>query len=449
MKKALVAEGIVIAALVVAIICILTVLPRERVKDELTYKTEELLNENSYFTDDEGADLPDDYSCDMYNSGDEYYAVLTPQNGEECTFVYCFQQYDGTLYYIGCEDDYSGGKKIGSDKLSVGDVHQPDYYSDNNLRVTQSLDYNAVCQSIIGNYAEGDVFSVYILNSFPWDKSHYLNSAGQIDVMLTDLEGNVFMTCCYFSAGGWQTVTPGYSFSETEHPVLVDKYKETAVYCGHNIDIVSSGDEDFVSADTLLSMTGEIINERNYLSVSDISTYAGGESEYRISVSGDSYTVSVTSADEGISSDFTFEFDGTNNIYYVGSDPISTGKIIYSGTFSVEDVHVPEYDKYSTSNTEEYKEQIAQSIADEQLAQSEYSLVTVTVLDGFEWDKSSLGYIPVLVNYDNEEFTVTAAYYSGGEWRLEKANYLSDYTENEEYAERCMKCKAAQAYASR
>jgi len=277
MKKALAAEGIVIAALVVAIICILTVLPRERVKDELTYKTEELLNENSYFTENEGADLPNDYSCDMYNSEDE----------------------------------------------------------------------------------------------------------------------------------------------------------------------------DFVSADTLLSMTGEIINERNYLSVSDIFTYAGGESEYRISVSGDRYTVSVTSADEGISSDFTFEFDGTNNIYYVGSDPISTGKIIYSGTSSVEDVHVPEYDKYGTSNTKEYKEQIAQSIADEQLAQSEYSLVTVTVLDGFEWDRSNIGYISVLVNYDNEEFTVTAAYYSGGEWRLEKANYLSDYTENEEYAERCMKCKAAQAYASR
>lgn len=228
MKKIIFPQSILIIGLIALIYCISTVFPQRKIENELILKTKELLNEQIYYLSNDTELLNNYLEYDIFQSGKRYYVVLTTISDGE--LIYLFELYDDTIYYIQGYGDYSSTKIIGSGKFIINEVHQPDYYDNNNLRITKSLDYEAVCQSVINNYYENDYYTVYLLNSFPWDKSNYLNGSEQINVMIIDKNKNVFVTYCYFSANGWNVGTPGFKFNQNEYPELVEKYKDTAVY---------------------------------------------------------------------------------------------------------------------------------------------------------------------------------------------------------------------------
>lgn len=199
-------------------------------KNTLIEKTKEVINENNYFQSNANDTflVGYDISYDIYSDGTDYFVVLPDENTH-----YSFSKYENNFYYIG-NDDYKSGSKICSGSFRIENTYVPDYNKDNNLRITCPLDYETVLSSVISNYEYDSFYTVYLLNSFPWDKSNYLNGSEQINVMIIDDNENVLITYCYFSANGWNVGTPGFKFNQSEYPELVEKYKNTAVYHKNN-----------------------------------------------------------------------------------------------------------------------------------------------------------------------------------------------------------------------
>lgn len=197
----------------------------------LIEKTKEIINEKNYFQNDndETNFVGYDICYDIYSDGSDYFVVTKEEN-----ICYSFSKYENNYYYTGNEN-YDTASKISSGTFKIESVYVPDYNMNNNIRVTRFLDYETVLSSVISNCKRENFYTVYLLGSFPWDKSNYLNGSEQISIMLTDDNGNVIVTYCYFNADGWHIGTPGFEFNQEEYPKLVQKYKDTAVCSKSNI----------------------------------------------------------------------------------------------------------------------------------------------------------------------------------------------------------------------
>lgn len=232
MKKAY-----VIGAVLLLSVFILCLFPKNKLyadtdlKNTLIEKTKEVINEKNYFQSNANETFLVGYDIcyDIYSDGTDYFVVLPDEN-----IHYSFSKYENNFYYTGNED-YESALKICSGSFCIENTYIPDYNKNNNLRITCFLDYETVLSSIISNYKYDSFYTIYLLNSFPWDKSNYLNGSEQLNVMIIDDNKNVLITYCYFSVNGWNIGTPGFKFSQSEYPELVEKYKNTAVYRKNNI----------------------------------------------------------------------------------------------------------------------------------------------------------------------------------------------------------------------
>lgn len=208
----------------------------------LIEKTKCVINEDNYFqTNSSGAFFTNHDICyDIYSDGTDYFVVLTSEDNA----AYAFTKYEDNFYYLGKDNgEYNKTPKICNGNFYIDGVHKPDYTANSNARVTRFLDSETILSSVISNYGYDEFYTVYLLDSFPWDKSDYLNGSELIDIMIIDKNKNVFVTYCYFSANGWNVGTPGFRFHQDEYPELVQKYKDISVCSKSAVNNIFNYDE--------------------------------------------------------------------------------------------------------------------------------------------------------------------------------------------------------------
>lgn len=195
-------------------------------KEQLIGKTKALINEKIYFSfanNNSGIIIGENICYEIYSYNNDYLVLLKNKN-----IQYFFTKFQGEFYRIEYAD-FGKAELIYNGEFTVESPKKPNYDENNDWRVTRTLNYDSVCESIMNNYNKKDLYTVYILNNYFWDKSNYFNNAEQIKVMII-CENDVLISYGYFKSDGWDIGTPKFQFKKSEYNELVEKYKDTSIY---------------------------------------------------------------------------------------------------------------------------------------------------------------------------------------------------------------------------
>lgn len=193
----------------------------------------------------------------------------------------------------------------------------------------------------------------------------------------------------------------------------------------------------------LIEKTKEIINEKNYfLSDNDESFIIGDDICYDIYSDDSDYFVVLP--EENIHFSFSkFEY----NFYYTGYEDYKNAAKTCSGSFSIENIYIPDYNK--DNNT-----RITCSLDYETILSSVISnydcddFYTVYLLNKFPWDKSEFmngsELINIMIIDSNKNVFKTYCYFSADGWLIGTPGYV--FSQNE-YPELVEKYKNTSVYS--
>lgn len=192
--------------------------------NELITLTKEVINEKNYysFSEDNMLFINETLDYNVYSCENAMFnVVLTDNNNEKYSFDFIDTQY-GT-YYLGINGhEYVNQDIIGSGSITIASVWTPNYSLYQNDY--EYFNYKSMCENITDNLKDDlNSFTIYAINSFPWDKSEQGKS------ILLIHENEAIITYAVQSSNGYILDKMNYSISKFEYEDLIYKFKQNSV----------------------------------------------------------------------------------------------------------------------------------------------------------------------------------------------------------------------------